>query len=452
MNDIQSGITAGSAHPIAAPLEVAISRMPDRLRTARGVVDLQREPDQPTWAWTGPRSAGTVTLSALSPAATSMVIAAGDAAGEIADALAVELYGVLERQWAPPPVAARAAMGRVGKLGIAAAAVLIPLLAITGLRVLSPPKPMDVASAVTQFREQSTPPADAAAGTQQAAAKSSERETKPGRTTGPRATRSPRQDAAVTTTQSKTSAQPAGGGSSDQVAAQDQRRSSASTEQRDDPTREPSQRKATAQQQTAPASPEPGVYRYATDGYESIDRPSSRHDYPKETATTIQATDCGFRLRWQPLENRWDEMSMCNTEAGAFIAGMATHREFYGQENDTQYECSRGTYAYRPQPGATWTGTCSDGDAKMQLRGRTIGREAVQVGNETVEAVHFLVEGQLSGGDAQGTWKAQRWVDADTGLVLRLEAQTQATSKSSVGEVHYSEQLSLRLLSTTPER
>jgi hypothetical protein len=193
------------------------------------------------------------------------------------------------------------------------------------------------------------------------------------------------------------------------------------------------------------------VYRYKTSGYESIDQPSSRHEYPEETPMTLRATNCGFLIHWQPLENRWDEMTVCREGDDAFIPSMATHREFYGQEQHSQYTCSPGYYAWRPEPGATWQGRCKDAKSRIDLRARTLGIEPVQVGDQTVEAVRYLVEGQISG-ENDGTWRVERWVDPETGLLVRMKGRTQATSSGGFGTVNYREETNLQLLSLTPER
>src|SRR5688572_23871693 len=62
---------------------------------------------------------------------------------------------------------------------------------------------------------------------------------------------------------------------------------------------------------------EEGVYVYATDGYEETDALSGqRHDYPAQTTMTVSKQGCGYRWRWQPLKERWEESDGCRTSAG----------------------------------------------------------------------------------------------------------------------------------------
>ena len=436
---------------ISAPLAVAVRRMPTALVARSADVSLEAaNAGEHAWRWHSPEGDGSVVLVALTAATTAMIVTAdARTPSSLVDALTVELSGALERTWAPrvPPSQASASRRRRVRVAAAIAAVLVPALAVAGSRVLAPPAPLDVAAAVTQFRHASAsegarPTSGDGAAARPVAADTTAPGSAPARARAKRQT--PGRGAQVVTAAQSGSRGDASAPSAAQSSAsgKGQQRGAAApppSAQRDDQSRR------------APSLPPEGVYRYATQGYESIDQPSSRHDYPSETALTIRHNDCGFVAHWQPLENRWDEMTICRTAAGSFIPAMATHREFYGQEKDSRYTCSDGFYAYRPAPGATWTGRCTDEESTMQMRGRTLGREPVRVGDQTVEAVHYVIEARISG-DNDGTWRAERWIDPDSGLLLRAQASTDATSTSSFGTVRYREQTDVRLLSMTPQR
>ncbi len=71
-----------------------------------------------------------------------------------------------------------------------------------------------------------------------------------------------------------------------------------------------------------------GLYLYATDGFESTDAlVGSRHDYPAQTYITIQPGGCGTLVRWQALEERWDEWDFC---ADGSLAGWQGYHEWFG--------------------------------------------------------------------------------------------------------------------------
>ena len=445
-------------HTIDAPLATAVERVPPVVRAGADDVVVERQGSDALWRWRGSYDAGTISLAALSPTQSRLTITAQTrSALPLADAVTVALYGALERQWHSPAAAStRQPMRGRTKVALVTAALLIPVLAITGMRILAPPKAMDVASAVAQFRAQSSEPAAdvatavGASGNTTARARTSPTDRPASRPAGGRRATDTRTNAAP---RPQHAAQPQA--SAGRAPRRDRQSAAAPAPQRTQTEqRRPQGTAAAPPARTQPerTSPEEGVYRYATRGSESIDRPSDRHDYPSETAMSIRATDCGFTGRWQPLENRWDEMTVCRRNGRSLLPRLSTHREFYGQSNDSNYRCGATNYAFLPKPGATWSGTCADGDAKMHIRGRTIAHEPVRVGDETVNTVRYTIEARITGGDAEGTWTAERWVDPETGLLIRVEAQTRATSDSSVGTVQYREQLSLRLLSLTPQR
>ena len=94
---------------------------------------------------------------------------------------------------------------------------------------------------------------------------------------------------------------------------------------------------------TAPSLVEPGVYRYATTGWEDIDALNgARHDYPAETAITVTAEGCGVRLRWDALRERRDEWRLCPTEEGIELQPDAIqYHEFFQQPQLEHLDCDR---------------------------------------------------------------------------------------------------------------
>ena len=435
-------------HLIAEPIAAAARRMPAALVAGSVDVAMHRVPGAAhEWLWRSPSGGGRAALAPLSGSTTGLTVTAdAGTAAPVVDALTVELLGALERTWAPTvPPAARPAPSMRLKIAAAVVAVLVPALAVAGSQVLAPPAPMDVAAAVDQFRDDRAAVADVGATPAASPAATADRDAGgDAPAAAPNAGRQSSDPVSEDRGSDGTTAQTTATGPGTSPASRQPSASRTQSTANNTPQREP-------RRSSAPSKPAEGVYRYATQGYESIDRPSSRHDYPSETAMTIRHNDCGFVAHWQPLENRWDEMTICRSQAGSFIPTMATHREFYGQSKDSRYRCSDGFYAYRPQPGATWTGRCTDDESRMDIQARTLGREALRVGDQTVEAVHYVIDARISGGN-EGTWRAERWIDPRSGLLLRAQASTDATSDSSVGTVRYREQTDVRLLSMTPQR
>lgn len=439
---------ASAEHIIGIPAADAIALLPDRVESDHAEIQVLGAvaPGVPRWRWSSAQHHGEICIAALSPT-TSCVEVTCDGPPAVAQEVAVAVHHALEPGWHVPAPAAAIGPGVRRRVLLAVAAVVIPALALFGFKLLAPPAPVDVAAAVSEFRAANagaSEPAQSVASSPQPrrAEKTRQAAADPAPPAGTAEPGSQQNASNARVEQPRASQQQ---GREDAPASNDT--GGASSQSAGD---RPTQRKK-APADDAPRRPESGVYTFATKGYEQIDKPSSRHDYPRETAFTIQHTDCGFVSRWQPLENRWDEMSVCSVEAGAFIERMSTHREFFGQEKHIDYDCGDDTVAWSLRPGSAWSGRCSDGSSTVDLRGQTLGREPVRVGDDVVEAVHFTVEGRLSG-DTDGTWFADRWVDPETGLLVRLEARTNATSDTSVGKVEYEERVSLRLLSMTPQR
>ena len=204
----------------------------------------------------------------------------------------------------------------------------------------------------------------------------------------------------------------------------------------------------------APAMPPEGVYAYKTTGYEEVDAfGGSRHDYPATTYMTIRKKGCGVVLRWQPLEERWDESDHCVQGSAITIERFSMYHEFFQSGMEQPYPCAPGSHVYRAgqPPGATWTVTCSSpefGDIEMLTR--VVGTEAVDVGGTVVQAVRTRYEAKISG-YSQGTQIQERWVDPDRGLMLRIVTQVDVNTKTPIGQTPYRERYRIDLLSLTPQ-
>ncbi len=134
-----------------------------------------------------------------------------------------------------------------------------------------------------------------------------------------------------------------------------------------------------------------GLYLYATDGFETTDAlVGSRHDHPAQTYITIQPGGCGTLVRWQALEERWDEWDFC---ADGSLAGWQGYHEWFGVGNLEDWACSP-PIPTQGDPGEAWTGTCTRDAggqvdaAEDRLSYEVIGYETLTVGTEQVETLH----------------------------------------------------------------
>ena len=147
----------------------------------------------------------------------------------------------------------------------------------------------------------------------------------------------------------------------------------------------------------SPARPE-GVYVYRTHGFEKTDALTGvTHRYPARSTITVTGDPCGFRLRWDVLEGR----------------------------------------------STTWTVCVGPG--------RVVARETLRFGGMRVETVHVRRRTSLTG-SIRGRSTQDAWLARESGVPVRLDLTTHTTNDSAVGDVHYEEDVVLRLTSLEPRR
>lgn len=204
----------------------------------------------------------------------------------------------------------------------------------------------------------------------------------------------------------------------------------------------------------APAMPPEGVYAYKTTGYEEVDAfGGSRHDYPATTYMTIRKKGCGIVMRWQPLEERWDESDHCVQGSAITIDRFSMYHEFFQSGMEQPYPCVAGSHVYRAgqPPGASWKVRCTSpefGDVDMTTS--VVGTEPVDVGGTVVQAVRMHYEAKITG-YSQGTQVQDRWIDPERGLMLRIVTQVDVNTKTPIGQTPYRERYRIDLLSLTPQ-
>jgi hypothetical protein len=203
----------------------------------------------------------------------------------------------------------------------------------------------------------------------------------------------------------------------------------------------------------APDLPDPGVYRYATSGFDSVDAlDGARHDYPSLTTVTIRHEGCGMRRRWDVAEERWEESQLCVDPDGIRLTAQETFREFFGIAAPSTYTCTGGVRPVVAPVGTTWSGVCRDGeDHATVTAGRIVGYGTLDVDGVEVAAQHTRREVTISGSSV-GTQSVDTWLVAATGLVLEEEGRTETRQSTALGTVRYEEHYTVELLSLTPLR
>lgn len=202
----------------------------------------------------------------------------------------------------------------------------------------------------------------------------------------------------------------------------------------------------------AVAVPVPGVYRYATEGFEQIDAlGGARHDYPAETTITVTPAGCGVRVRWDVLRERRDEWAICGTPDGVELQpdGLQYH-EFFQQPDEETVTCSSTVLMVPAEPAATPTTeqNCRLGDDPWNPSWAVLERGTRSVDGTEVAITHVRMT--VSDDDAHWEHTTIDWFLASDGLPVAVTGVKESSSPSPIGDVMYTEQFHLELVSLAP--
>ncbi len=203
-----------------------------------------------------------------------------------------------------------------------------------------------------------------------------------------------------------------------------------------------------------PGEPALGVYRYTTQGSETVRAAGlgATHDYGGVSTIALSAGRCGERERWQVLAGRWSEGETCSTANGETSSTLTEFHEFFDTGQEDSFRChgisASGTST--PRIGARFSSVCRSDDSSISTDTRIAGVERIAVGGETFDATRIESRSTLSGG-ASGSSKRKEWRRRSDGLLLRRSAESEADTSGGGGS-HYDERYTLQLLSTKPQR
>lgn len=197
----------------------------------------------------------------------------------------------------------------------------------------------------------------------------------------------------------------------------------------------------------------PGVYVYATRGFERTDALTGvTHRYPAHSTITVTAAPCGARLHGRALAGRSTAWTYCTGGDGVVLHSQDERHTFFGRTERTTYECtSMPLLPGEPRRADIGTVRCAGGDTSERGVVRVVGMSTLRVGGTGVETVHVRKQTRLSGG-SRGTSRHDLWLEAETGLPVRLVLESHTTSDSPVGDVRYDEEVALDLVSLEPRR
>lgn len=197
--------------------------------------------------------------------------------------------------------------------------------------------------------------------------------------------------------------------------------------------------------------PDAGVYEYATTGSEETTLlGTSRHEYPAITTIAIRATDCGFAQTWTALDKRVEEWTLCKDADALTPRRLRDVHSFYGRTDDRTYACGGGVLPLKPGDSEQRIVCATDSTTRTD-RVRAVGRDAIHVGDTSVEAVHVRDRYTLQG-TTDGSGTIDWWLDADTGLPIRIVTGNDSKTDTPIGKrAPYRERFDLKLRSLTPQ-
>jgi hypothetical protein len=199
----------------------------------------------------------------------------------------------------------------------------------------------------------------------------------------------------------------------------------------------------------------PGVYVYGTDGSEATDALTGvTHSYPRSSTITVAAADCGVRLTWRVLEGRSTEWTFCRTGQDWVLRSQDERHTFYGRTERTTYTCdATPILPARRALGSSWPVRCATDGASETGIARIVERRPwwPVPGGRRRSSVLVRKLTTFTGG-IRGTARYGFWFDEASGLPVRIDMASRTTNDSPVGDVHYREDVVLRLLSLEPRR
>jgi hypothetical protein len=197
-----------------------------------------------------------------------------------------------------------------------------------------------------------------------------------------------------------------------------------------------------------------GVYVYRTTGSESISAlGGTTHRYPRRSTITVTKAPCGMTLRWDVLTTRWNTWTVCVTgERAQRLDGWVEHHVFFGQHDETRWDCNGAPWLTDPSGVGTRTSQlCDGGDATQAGTVDVVDEVTIPVGGVPVQTIHLRVRAEEDGASS-GPLVEERWVERETGLPVRIRYGVRTANESPIGDVDFEEGYDLRLTSLEPRR
>ncbi|MEX1105739.1 MAG: hypothetical protein WEB78_06030 [Ilumatobacteraceae bacterium] len=197
--------------------------------------------------------------------------------------------------------------------------------------------------------------------------------------------------------------------------------------------------------------PAPGVYQYATTGFDQIDAlTGARHDYPAVTTITVVPYGCGVRLRWDIAVERWDSWDWCLDNNAIRQTGLVGYHEFFGTSGRNDNTCSGDPRPLDASPGTTWTMRCHMGDRTTStFTGTVIERTTRSVAGTTIPVLHLRYEVDVTG-ESTGSQTVEGWYRSTDGLPVREQLTITTKQDTVIGTTNFDETYTIDLMTPVP--
>jgi len=201
-----------------------------------------------------------------------------------------------------------------------------------------------------------------------------------------------------------------------------------------------------------PAMQPPGVYSYATTGFERLSAVfSSTHRYPSRSTVEVTRSACGFTERWVPRPERSSESRFCLQAKRWRLDALTDYHEFFGQAVRQRFAC-RGPFVPRPQVvivGFRWTDRCRGAGSRVTVAYQAIAERTVSVAGRPVNTIQIRARAALRG-RISGVSRIDSWLSRRDGLLVRRDVRSATAIASPFGRIKDREQYGLALISPAP--
>ncbi|HET6447502.1 MAG TPA: hypothetical protein VFG31_00220 [Conexibacter sp.] len=203
-------------------------------------------------------------------------------------------------------------------------------------------------------------------------------------------------------------------------------------------------------------APEPGVYVYASHGFEvSHVLGTRRHPYPAHTTIAVSATPSGcLRTRWDVLATRHDALLTCRRADGSWrLVSQSEEHRFAGHDDRRTYICTPASDGLpaRLVAGVRWSSRCAIAGTTTADAGTVLGPRTLTLDGRRTRTVLLRTTTRVSG-ETVGVGTTFTWVLPTTRLVVRRTIANASTTDTLVGGVRYEERATLALMNARPRR